>query len=45
MKASTLGDSIVSIGAVRHALDYVEEHALELRPNSLPDQSAAALPG
>ncbi|MDQ0819894.1 putative NBD/HSP70 family sugar kinase [Arthrobacter sp. V4I6] len=27
---SPLGDSIVTMGAIRHALDYVEEHALEL---------------
>ncbi|MEE2521093.1 ROK family protein [Pseudarthrobacter sp. J75] len=36
LEASTLGDGIVSIGAVRHALDYVEEHALDLYPASLP---------
>jgi predicted NBD/HSP70 family sugar kinase len=31
---SPLGDAIVSVGAVRHALNYVEQHALdlELRP-------------
>lgn len=34
---STLGDGIVSIGAIRHALDYVEEHALDLHPKSLLD--------
>ena len=45
VRASTLGDGIVSIGAVRHALDYVEEHALELRPNSLADRSPARVPG
>lgn len=28
--ASSLGDTIVSVGAVRHALNYVEEHALDL---------------
>jgi predicted NBD/HSP70 family sugar kinase len=28
--ASPLGDAIVTVGAVRHALDYVETHALEL---------------
>ena len=28
---SPLGDAIVTFGAVRHALDYVEENALELR--------------
>ncbi|MET4589200.1 ROK family protein [Arthrobacter sp. 754] len=28
--ASPLGDSIVTVGAVRHALDYVEAHALDL---------------
>lgn len=30
--ASQLGDSIVTIGAVRRALSYVEDHALDLRP-------------
>jgi predicted NBD/HSP70 family sugar kinase len=29
---SSLGDSVVSIGAVRHALDYLEAHALDIRP-------------
>ncbi|WP_239437323.1 ROK family transcriptional regulator [Arthrobacter alpinus] len=29
---STLGDAIVTLGAVRLALDYVEKHALELVP-------------
>lgn len=28
--ASSLGDAIVSVGAVRHALNYVEQHALDL---------------
>ncbi|MEU4396258.1 ROK family transcriptional regulator [Kribbella sp. NPDC023855] len=28
---SSLGDTIVSIGAVRHALNYVEQHALDLQ--------------
>jgi len=28
---SPLGDSIVTVGAVRHALDYVEDNALELQ--------------
>jgi len=28
--ASSLGDAIVSVGAVRRALNYVEEHALDL---------------
>lgn len=27
---SSLGDAIVSVGAVRHALNYVEQHALDL---------------
>jgi predicted NBD/HSP70 family sugar kinase len=27
---SPLGDAIVTMGAIRHALDYVEENALEL---------------
>jgi predicted NBD/HSP70 family sugar kinase len=29
--ASSLGDTIVSVGAVRHALNYVEQHALDLQ--------------
>lgn len=29
--ASNLGDEIVSLGAVRHALDYVEERALDIK--------------
>jgi predicted NBD/HSP70 family sugar kinase len=29
--ASSLGDAIVSVGAVRHALNYVDQHALDLR--------------
>ena len=33
--ASTLGEGIVSLGAVRHALDYVEENALDVYPASL----------
>ncbi|TLM85946.1 ROK family protein [Pseudarthrobacter sp. NamE5] len=36
VEASSLGDGIVSIGAIRLALDYVEEHALDLHPASLP---------
>lgn len=36
VEASSLGDGIVSIGAIRLALDYVEEHALDLYPASLP---------
>jgi predicted NBD/HSP70 family sugar kinase len=44
VKASTLGDSIVSIGAVRHALNYVEERALTLRPHSMPDYSETVVP-
>lgn len=31
---STLGDAIVTLGAVRLALDYVEKHALELVPGT-----------
>lgn len=42
LEASTLGDGIVSIGAVRHALDYVEEHALDLYPASRPQQANIA---
>ncbi|MEV7606438.1 ROK family protein [Paenarthrobacter sp. NPDC089322] len=36
LATSALGDGIVSLGAIRHALDYVEEHALDLSPASLP---------
>ncbi|OFI37403.1 sugar kinase [Arthrobacter sp. SW1] len=32
---SALGEGIVSIGAVRHALDYVEDNALDVYPASL----------
>lgn len=35
VEASSLGDGIVSIGAIRLALDYVEEHALDLYPASI----------
>ncbi|MEU5546460.1 ROK family transcriptional regulator [Streptomyces sioyaensis] len=38
--ASQLGEAIVSIGAVRHALDYVEDHALEMRPADLKHEVA-----
>ncbi|HKU29256.1 MAG TPA: ROK family transcriptional regulator [Arthrobacter sp.] len=31
LAASPLGDAIVGIGAVRHALDYVEKHSLDLQ--------------
>ncbi|MFJ6453575.1 ROK family protein [Paenarthrobacter sp. NPDC091669] len=41
LATSPLGDGIVSLGAIRHALDYVEEHALDLYPASLPKQEAA----
>jgi predicted NBD/HSP70 family sugar kinase len=33
---SSLGDAIVSVGAVRHALNYVEQHALDLHLTSRP---------
>jgi predicted NBD/HSP70 family sugar kinase len=42
LASSTLGDGIVSLGAIRHALDYVEEHALDLYPASLKKQSGAS---
>ncbi len=42
VEASALGDGIVSIGAVRHALDYVEAHALDLYPASLPKRAGAS---
>ncbi|NUS00769.1 MAG: ROK family protein [Kribbellaceae bacterium] len=33
---SSLGDAIVSVGAVRHALNYVERHALDLELTCRP---------
>jgi predicted NBD/HSP70 family sugar kinase len=33
---SSLGDAIVSVGAVRHALNYVEQHALDLELGCRP---------
>ncbi|WP_115790276.1 ROK family protein [Arthrobacter silvisoli] len=42
LETSSLGDGIVSIGAVRHALDYVEENALDVYPASLPTHSDAS---
>jgi predicted NBD/HSP70 family sugar kinase len=33
---SSLGDAIVSVGAVRHALNYVEQHALDLTLSCRP---------
>lgn len=42
LATSTLGDGIVSLGAIRHALDYVEEHALDLSPSSLPKRADAS---
>ncbi|WP_026539755.1 ROK family protein [Paenarthrobacter nicotinovorans] len=44
LATSTLGEGIVSLGAVRHALDYVEDHALDLYPASLPQHAAATSP-
>ncbi|VXC70010.1 Sugar kinase [Arthrobacter sp. 9V] len=41
LATSELGDGIVSLGAIRHALDYVEEHALDLYPASLPKRVTA----
>ncbi|MFS2088875.1 ROK family protein [Paenarthrobacter nicotinovorans] len=41
LAASVLGDGIVSLGAIRHALDYVEEHALDLYPASSPKHPAS----
>lgn len=34
---SSLGDAIVSVGAVRHALNYVEQHALDLQLSCRPE--------
>lgn len=45
LATSPLGDGIVSLGAIRHALDYVEEHALDLYPASLPKHGAAGRQG
>jgi predicted NBD/HSP70 family sugar kinase len=42
LATSILGDGIVSLGAIRHALDYVEEHALDLYPASLPKHADAS---
>ena len=42
LATSTLSDGIVSLGAIRHALDYVEEHALDLSPSSLPKRADAS---
>ncbi|MBU8866872.1 ROK family protein [Paenarthrobacter aromaticivorans] len=42
LATSTLSDGIVSVGAIRHALDYVEEHALDLSPSSLPKRADAS---
>jgi predicted NBD/HSP70 family sugar kinase len=33
---SSLGDAIVSVGAVRHALNHVEQHALDLHLSCRP---------
>jgi predicted NBD/HSP70 family sugar kinase len=33
---SSLGDAIVGVGAVRHALNYVETHALDLQLTARP---------
>ena len=41
LATSELGDGIVSLGAIRHALDHVEEHALDLYPASLPQHVTA----
>ena len=40
LATSTLGEGIVSLGAIRHALDYVEEHALDLSPSSLRQRAS-----
>ncbi|WP_427006521.1 ROK family protein [Pseudarthrobacter sp. H2] len=37
VSVSPLGDAIVSIGAIRHALDYVEANALELELSPSPE--------
>ena len=42
LATSTLSEGIVSLGAIRHALDYVEEHALDLSPSSLPKPANAS---
>ncbi|MFJ4261248.1 ROK family protein [Paenarthrobacter nicotinovorans] len=40
LATSIVGDGIVSLGAIRHALDYVEEHALDLSPSSRPKRAS-----
>ncbi|MDD7836113.1 ROK family protein [Paenarthrobacter sp. AB444] len=40
LATSIVGDGIVSLGAIRHALDYVEEHALDLSPSSRPNRAS-----
>ncbi|MFF2843558.1 ROK family protein [Paenarthrobacter sp. NPDC057981] len=40
LATSIVGDGIVSLGAIRHALDYVEEHALDLSPSSRRTQAS-----
>jgi len=37
---SSLGDAIVSVGAVRHALNYVEQHALDLELGCRPESDS-----
>jgi len=36
--ASRLGDGVVSTGAIRHAIDHVRDHALEI---ALPNRRRA----
>lgn len=42
LATSALGDGVVSLGAIRHALDYVEEHALDLSPATLRKGAGAS---
>ena len=43
--ASTLGESVVSVGAVKHALDYVQRNALDIDLAGATRRSGAASTG
>ena len=42
---STLGESVVSVGAVKHALDYVQQHALDIDLADATARSVASSTG
>ncbi|WP_051274532.1 ROK family protein [Cellulomonas sp. URHD0024] len=42
--ASSLGRDVVTVGAVKRALDHVREHALEIQPAGRPRPSAPSTP-